>query len=452
MTRVRRLAALAAALTPALGVTAIAQAQVPAQTLDATAIGAPQLGVSATGAAVVAWTGDHEMRSPDGRRTFVRAVLAASRSASGSLGTPRLVSDPRRDVSPGFALAVGRAGDAAVVLRGSPAGPLLVARRASASSQLGRPSAIPGSARARQPAAAIGPGGALLVAWLAPARRGCGSVVMAAVARRDRPFGAARRVSGACPWAATPRVVLGAGGDGAVAWRAGRPLGYARNRFSIGVARFAGGRPRPAETASRGPAAAGSLDLGAARDGAALVLWREQASVSRVGARGRVLAATIGARGPSAPFAVSASDRVVGPARVAVLPTGAAMAAWEEGPTPSPAVVVARRAAGEQRFGPPETVDSCGATDASRTGAVPALSAGGLQAVAFQSACPQRLGLGTDFSVALVRSAGPGAPFGPPSALSDGTYARSVQLGLGDEDGGVAVWVQHAGLQVAGLR
>ena len=137
---------------------------------------------------------------------------------------------------------------------------------------------------------------------------------------------------------------------------------------------------------------------------------------------------------------------------LAVLPSGAALAVWEEGASPSPAVVAARRAAGEARFGPPETVDPCGAIDASRTGAVPALSAGGPQAVAFQSACPQRLGLGTDFSVALVRSAGPGAPFGAPAALSDGTYARNVQLGLGDDGGGVAVWVQRAGLQVAGVR
>ena len=149
---------------------------------------------------------------------------------------------------------------------------------------------------------------------------------------------------------------------------------------------------------------------------------------------------------------MSTADRVVGPARLAVLPSGAALAVWEEGASPSPAVVAARRAAGEARFGPPETVDPCGAIDASRTGAVPALSAGGPQAVAFQSACPQRLGLGADFSVALVRSAGPGAPFGAPAALSDGTYARNVQLGLGDDGGGVAVWVQRAGLQVAGVR
>jgi hypothetical protein len=451
MPRLRRLAALVAALASALAA-ATAHAQVPAQTLDATAIGAPQLGVSATGAAVVAWTGDHEVRSGGGRRTFVRAILAASRSPSGGLGRARLLSDPRRDAPPGFALAVGRAGDAAVVLRGSIAGPLLVARRASASSRLGTPVAIPGSGRGRQPAAALGADGALVVAWLAPGRRGCGSVVLAAVAPRGRPFGAARRVSGACPFAATPRVALGAGGDGAVAWRAGRTLGYARNRFSIGVAPLVHGRPRAAATASRGPAAAGSLDLGADGDGAAVVLWRDQASVSRAGARGRVLAATVDADGPSAPFAVSASDRVVGPARVAVLPAGAALAVWEEGASPAPAVVVARRAAGESRFGPPETVDPCGAIDASRTGAAPALSAGGPQAVAFQSACPQRLGLGTDFSAALVRSAGPGAPFGPPSALSDGTYARNVQLGLGDDGGGVAVWVQRGGLQVAGVR
>jgi hypothetical protein len=165
-----------------------------------------------------------------------------------------------------------------------------------------------------------------------------------------------------------------------------------------------------------------------------------------------VLAASVGAHGPSAPSGVSASDRVVGPARVAVLPAGAALAVWEEGPSPAPSVVVARRAAAEARFGAPETVDPCGAIDASRTGAVPALSAGGPQAVAFQSACPQRLGLGTDFSVALLRSAAPGVPFGSPSALSDGSYARNVGLGLGDDGGGVAVWVQRGGLQVAGVR
>ena len=451
MPNIRRLAVLAAVLAPALAA-APAHAQMPDQTLDATAIGAPQLGVSAGGGAVVAWTGEHEVRSAGGRRSFVRAVLAASRSPSGEIGRVRLLSDPRRDAAPGFALAVGRAGDAAVVLRGSAAGPLLVARRASVSSRLGSPAAIPGSARGRQPAAALGPDGTLAVAWLAPGRRGCGSVVLFAVAPRGRPFGAARRVSGVCPSAATPRVALGARGDGAVAWRAGRTVGYARNRFSIGVAPLVHGRPRAAATASRGPAVAGSLDVGADGDGAALVLWRDQASVSRAGARGRVLAATVGAGGPSAPFAVSTADRVVGPARLAVLPSGAALAVWEEGASPSPAVVAARRAAGEARFGPPETVDPCGAIDASRTGAVPALSAGGPQAVAFQSACPQRLGLGTDFSVALVRSAGPGAPFGAPAALSDGTYARNVQLGLGDDGGGVAVWVQRAGLQVAGVR
>ena len=446
MPNIRRLAVLAAVLAPALAA-APAHAQMPDQTLDATAIGAPQLGVSAGGGAVVAWTGEHEVRSAGGRRSFVRAVLAASRSPSGEIGRVRLLSDPRRDAAPGFALAVGRAGDAAVVLRGSAAGPLLVARRASVSSRLGSPAAIPGSARGRQPAAALGPDGTLAVAWLTPGRRGCGSVVLFAVAPRGRPFGAARRVSGVCPSAATPRVALGARGDGAVAWRAGRTVGYARNRFSIGVAPLVHGRPRAAATASRGPAVAGSLAVGAA-----LVLWRDQASVSRAGARGRVLAATVGAGGPSAPFAVSTADRVVGPARLAVLPSGAALAVWEEGASPSPAVVAARWASGEARFGPPETVDPCGAIDASRTGAVPALSAGGPQAVAFQSACPQRLGLGTDFSVALVRSAGPGAPFGAPAALSDGTYARNVQLGLGDDGGGVAVWVQRAGLQVAGVR
>jgi hypothetical protein len=451
MPQVRRLVALAAALAPALA-GATAHAQAPGQTLDTTAVGAPQLGVAAGGAALVAWTGEHEVRSAGGRRTFVRAILATSRSPSGELGRVRLLSDPRRDAAPGFALAVGRAGDAAVVLRGSAAGALLVARRASASSRLGAPVAIPGSARGRQPAAALGPDGTLAVAWLAPGRRGCGSVVLAAVASRGRPFGAAGRVSGACPSAATPRVALGAGGDGAVAWRAGRTLGYARNRFSIGVAPLVHGRPRAAATASRGPAVAGSLDLAADGDGVATVLWRDQASVSRAGARGRVLAATVGARGPSAPFAVSASDRVVGPARLAALPGGAAFAVWEEGPSPAPAVVVARRAAGEARFAAPETVDPCGAVDASRTGAVPALSAGGAQAVAFQTACPQRLGLGTDFSVALLRSPASQAPFGAPSALSDGSYARNVQLGLGDDGAGVAVWLQRGGLQVAGVR
>jgi hypothetical protein len=83
---------------------------------------------------------------------------------------------------------------------------------------------------------------------------------------------------------------------------------------------------------------------------------------------------------------------------------------------------------------------------------VPALSLGGPQAVAFQTACPGRLGLGTDFSIALVRSGGPGVPFGSPVALSDGTYARHVRLGFGDEGGGLAVWVQRGGLQVAGVR
>ena len=62
MPNIRRLAVLAAVLAPALAA-APAHAQMPDQTLDATAIGAPQLGVSAGGGAVVAWTGEHEVRS-----------------------------------------------------------------------------------------------------------------------------------------------------------------------------------------------------------------------------------------------------------------------------------------------------------------------------------------------------------------------------------------------------
>jgi hypothetical protein len=294
---------------------------------------------------------------------------------------------------------------------------------------------VPGSGRGRTPAAAVAPDGTLLVAWRRAAPRRCGAVVLAAVARPGRGFGVARRVSSRCPHAAAVRAAMAGDGTGAVVWRAGR----ARDRYSLRAAVLGRRGFGRGQRVSRRPVVGFGAELAGGATGA-LVVWRDRIAAGTEDVRGRVLAADVGSRGTGEIRRVSESDRVVGVPRVAARPDGSAVVAWEEVLTP-PRVLVAARPGAAAPFGPPEVVDGCGAVDASRTYASPALDGRGSPAVIFQSACMERFGLGTDYGIVLS-SRPPGDGWLAPSALTHGTYSVSGRLGAADDGQLAAAWVE----------
>jgi hypothetical protein len=450
------LATAAALAAPAAGAPAAQSppaAPVAATTLDPDAFGGPQLGAGADGAAVVAWVGQEHLKRA-GHDVSLTAIFAAARPAGGGFGAQRLISTHGVDASRAFALAVGRGGDAAVVWR--PQGSRLSLRvsRRLPRRAFGVPAVIPGSRGGHQVAAAIDAHGRLLVAWLAPSgRKGCGSVVLAIVAPRGGRFGTARRVSGACPNAALVRAALAPSGAGAVAWRAGRNAGYTRSTYAIEAAGFSGGRFAAAKRVSTGPAAGSALTVAGDGDGA-LVVWRDQASVTRAGALGRVLAAAVAGTRIGSPSPVSVNDRIAGPIDVATNAGGAAIVTWEQGrPGSKISVWSALRDRSGGAFGAPEQAAPCGATDASRTGPHAALDGAGGAVVAFQAACGGDLGLGPDYAIAAATRPAAG-PWGAPFALSSGGAAADVRVARGDAGETIAAWRESGtsrGLRVAVL-
>jgi hypothetical protein len=447
MDTARNAAVLILLLVAALALPTAADAQQRAATLALGVTVPPEVGISSAGDAVVAWFASDDRRTA--RQRGIGSIFVTSRDARGRLGTPRRLA-PSGYASHAFALAVGSAGDAAIVLRrrGSfrqPGGPLRVARRVPGG-RFGPLAAVPGLQAVNRPAAAMGSDGTLLVGWLARAPRGCSGVVHATVARRGRPFGRARRISGPCPHAAPPRAALGAGGRGAVAWLEG---GFNRR---LAAAPVSGGRlGRAAVVGSRVTGYAGAFGLGSGDDGRALIVWRELTASLEPEPPGRVLAATVGDSGPARPMVVSASDRVMGPASVAVAHSGAALAAWQEGDFRQSSVVVARRAAGSEAFTSPEVVHPCGVYGVSSKGAVAAVASGGEAAVGFHSSCLERFGVRPSPDGLAVARAPAGGSFGPPLPLAAGYFARRVRIALADAGPGIVAWTQQGRLQVLGL-
>jgi len=401
------------------------------QSLGASIVGSPSLGVSGSGEAVLAWSG-------------TTTVFTSVRAAGGVFGAPRHAATGRL-AARSFALAVGRRGDAVLAWRsGGRTRPVLTRIRRPGAA-FGRARAVPGSAGGRGLAAAVSPHGTVLVAWLARASSGCGGVVLASISRPGRSFGPARRVSGRCSNPAALRAAMSATDDGVVVWRATDASGaYAMQAAVVGRHRVGVVR-----RVSRGPVVAFGAEVAGTATGALLV-WRDRASADRTGATGRVLEADVSAPRATAPEAMSLGDRIVGIPRVAARPDGAALVAWEEFVgTPTPGVLAAGRPASAATFAAPALVDPCGAADASRTYATPALDARGSAGAVFQSACMARFGLGPEYGIAVARRP-EGAAWQPAQPLSHGTYAVGAVAGAADDGEVVLAWVEQGPL--GGLR
>lgn len=402
---------------------AAAAAQLPAQSLATAITGPPALGVAADGQAVLAWSDS-------------TSIVTSVRPAGGTFGPGRRISTGT--ASRVFALGVGRGGDAVVVWQrtgrtGAAVGSLLASVRRPRGS-FSTAVAVPGSRDGRNPSAAVAPNGSIVVAWEAPGDRGCGPVVEASIARPGRVFSTARRVSGACPSAKEVRTAMSSDGTGVVVWRAGRALdAYRLEAAAVGHVRFGVVR-----RVSRTPVVGFGAEVGAVHSGG-LVVWRDRASVTPAGTRGRVLAARVTAAGVGPLLRVSTGDRVAGVPRVAGRPNDSALVVWEEGGL-SPAVLSAAQAAHAAGFGAPELVDQCGANDASRTYASPALDGVGGAAAVYQTGCMARFGLGTDYGIALARRLAADA-WQAPQAVSNGRYGGGSQIGAADSGELVVAWV-----------
>jgi hypothetical protein len=385
---------------------------------SAIVVGEPRLGVAGSGEAVVAWSGPS-------------AVFASVRAPGGRFATGRRLDSRRGAGSP--ALAVNRAGDGAAAWRratrdGRPHGRLRAARR-HAGRAFGPSLGIRGSARGFEPSVAMSDRRTAALAFLRTRSRRCGAAVLVSVARAGGGFARPRRVSPACARAADVHVTLWSGGDGLVVWRSGRAL-YGATLDNGRIARRL--------LLTSGPVATVGYGLAPGPSGA-LVAWR-------AGAEGPVVTADVGDAGVEDVRRVSDGGRIAGVPEVAIGRDGTAVVTWQEGLTP-PRVVVAERPAGADDFGVPVVADPCGAVDASRTYAVPAL-AGAKPSVVFQSACMNRFDLGTDYGIALTTRRDDGT--WSPQPLSRGTYSTSAAVGGSETGEFVAAWKESG--RSGGLR
>jgi len=389
-----------------------------------------RLGVDAQGGAVIAWMNGASQaifvrtRRPGGR--FSRALRLGSQVGRAvDTGQP---DDIRADL----ALAVGPGGDAAVAWpRNAPPGVpgLAIARRRPAgafdAAELSR------DASDHFPAVAFDRRGRLVVAWLRAAHRGCGSVVMASVAQRARPFGAARRVSGPCAKATAPRVALGRDGSGAVAWQS---LGNRR----VYVATFVRGAFSRPRAVSRSPAvtlsgfATSTLAL-TAGGGSSVVAWREKVTAS---GRGRVMAATMTGDQIEPETAVSVSDQIAGPVHVAMNASDTTIVTWGERAGGRSAT---RRAG--HTYGDPAALPCRGPAEI-------ALDARGGALAGFWWACDAGI-------YAAARRLADGRWQAPLVLETDEDedglirFGKSVSVGLSDAGEGLIEWKDDHGLHVA---
>lgn len=432
----RRASVLAAACTAAvLAGPGPAGAQVAAQSFGGAIVGPPALGVADDGQAVLTWSGT----------TY---IFTSVRPAGGRFGPARRLDSGT--ASPhDAALAVAAGGNALVawhrraVRSGRPAGPLLMSFLAR-TNRFAPARAVPGSDGAHDAAAALDPlGSRRLLAWRVSGGPGCGDVVVGALLRLDhRPV--VHRISGPCPHASAVRAVLSADGTGAVVWRAGRTrTTHVLQAVAVGEKSFGTVR-----RLGRGTIAGDGAEVAAGASGA-LVVWRDRLPSPGEAVTGRVTAARVTASRVTLLPPVSTGVQVVGIPRVAGQQDGSALVTWQEG-TPAPRVLSAALPAGAAAFTAPALVDGCGAADASRTYASPALAPDGTAAIAFQSGCMDRFGLGPDYGIVLARRT---ATSWPLQALSHGAGATGVRVGAANGGELVAAWVEagSGGLRAAVL-
>ena len=287
----------------------------------------PQLGVDARGGAVATWPQSHAVvggtRLGDGR-----ALIFASVRRPGHGFEPAVpIASTQLGVRE-YSLAVGAAGDGAVVWRPVRAGSPLLVNRRGAGGPFSAALALPGSRAGSHQAAAVDGHGRLLVAWLRRSgRAGCGLVVMASVAPRGGPLGRPRRISSGCARAEYLQAALARNGDGAVAWRASGPGGPV-SASRIVLSTYSGGRFGAARSASASGNVGETLAL-AAGGRRLLVVWRDHAVAHRP-ARNRVLAAGIdGARIAPPVELVATPDALPRDVHASMNVHDAAIVAWQ---------------------------------------------------------------------------------------------------------------------------
>jgi hypothetical protein len=445
VTRCRR-HVLPAAAALALAAPASAGARGPAvATLHQTAGYTGQLGVDAQGGAVVAWS---ESLTP----RYIYSVLVRVRRPGGTFGAVQRLSTG--EVERPFALAVGASGVAAVLwwqilpspenLRNNRPQPrVLLVSRARPGGRFGAPQTVTSDGLAAESTVAIDGRGRLLVAWThASGRPGCGRVVMARVGSSNGRFGAARRISTACPNAMLLRAALARNGAGAVSWRAGRSLGSS-SAFAVHVSTYDRGRFAAPRTVSRGRAWYGQPSL-AAGGSRLLVAWRDRARLTRAGIiRGRVLTAAIDGATVGAPTAVSTSDEIEGDVYAAMNSSDAAIVSWTQRSRGDAGNRIAVRQAAGGHFAATEAISPCApgvsaggsGRDNLDTAAHATLDADDRAVAIFASGCGGVVG-------AARRPAGglwqPAFGLTPPATTS--SAVRILAAGVSDAGEAVAAW------------
>jgi hypothetical protein len=283
----------------------------------------------------------------DGAGTTVIAGLTAgalavrSRPPGGQVGSPaRIPTGPGRVLA--FGLAAGRGGRALLAWRqgaaargahlsyavGLTGGRFGISRPLRAAGPLAA-LRVPMTGEADSPQVAVADDGSALIAWLVAGRRGCGRSVRSALVRPTGAAGPPRTISHGCANAARLTAALGGPGQGAIAWREGRPCTFGRPcRLRIVAAAVRSGRVERPRTLSSSPVDATGPTV-AAGSGRTLVAWRDAARVDRSGAYGPVMVA---GRARSArfgaPHALSVATALVGRPAAAIDGSGDAIVVW----------------------------------------------------------------------------------------------------------------------------
>jgi hypothetical protein len=112
-------------------------------------------------------------------------------------------------------------------------------------------------------------------------------------------------------------------------------------------------------------------------------------------------------------------------------------------PLHRPSVFASRRPSIGGEFGKPQVVAECGAADASKTFAFPAIDALNAGTIVFQTACGAPLGIGSNLGLAIASASG-GGDWSAAQPLSSGGYAVGVEVGMSDGGGAVAAWTERA--------
>jgi hypothetical protein len=242
-------------------------------------------------------------------------------------------------------LAMNALGDAVVAWRATTTRVLVAYRRGGGrfgAPETLRSSPVAAGLEVRDPAVAIDPHGVAAVAWASSPRVprdgppvGADGVRFSQRGRTGR-FGTPVIISGP-EAAAAPALAAGPGGAVAIAWRAPAPDGggaiHARVRAPLGA--FGGvqeiSTPASSTSGSIPPSSAHDPVVAMTRSNQTIVAWAETRYLARVGGFQHVVVAFASPGGPfSRPFVLSNEGLLNGIPQIAVTTTGMAAVVWQE--------------------------------------------------------------------------------------------------------------------------